>query len=231
MQRYMNIRRIDRIRRASKVLTYGGLAVMVVALVISFGQARDLGTALGLSLIGLLSSQLGTVMMRRWPDRGRSDQVLDAALKGLDGRHAVFHYLLGCRHALFTPRGSALLFPVGEPGMFEWRGAELWRTPLKQGVPSGRPAPMRSTTAHAAQEVTALQEDLSRRIPGRQAWDITPILVFVHPEARVESEGPMAAVHLKKLKEFIRHLPRHAPLSDAELGSLAARFERFRVSA
>src|SRR3989304_6579694 len=130
----MDVRRIHRLRRIAKILTFGGLGVMVVALLVSLRNTGNTGVALGLSVIGLAGSQRGAGLMRRWPEQTRSDQVFDAALKGLDDRHALYHYLLGCRHALFTPRGGLALFPVAEPGRYAARDGVLWATRIKRGV-------------------------------------------------------------------------------------------------
>ncbi len=231
MQRYINVRRIDRLRQVSKILTFGGIGLMVVALLISLRAAANTGMALGLSVVGLASSQLGTVMIRRWPDRGRSDQLLDAALKGLDHRHFLYHYLLGCQHALFTPRGTMALFAVSEPGLFEVRDGVLWKTKVKRGVPTGNPAAMPSLATQATQEAAELQRTLDRRLEAQATRDILPVIVFVHPEARLHADGASPpSVHLKKLKEFVRNVPRHSPLTNDEAGALSTAFEGFLIS-
>jgi hypothetical protein len=195
----MNLRRIDRLRRIAKILTFGagidggGPAGL-------FAGYREYGVALGLSVIGLAGSQMGTMMMRRWPENGRSDQIFDAALKGLDGRHALYHYLLGCRHALFTPRGVLALFPVAEPGRYEARDGVLWRTRIKRGVAAGKASDVGRLASQADTEGADLEQRLSRRLPDRAEWDVLPVLVFVHPEARLEADGfSPPVVHLKKL--------------------------------
>ncbi len=228
MQRYINQPRIERVRRLAKILTFGGLGLMVVALLFSLGETQNLGMALGLSMAGLLSSQLGTVMMRRWPDRGRSDQILDSALKGLGRENHLIHYLARARHGLVTPRGVLALIPVGDGGRFSLRDGIIWRTPVKRDGSEGRPVQMRGLVEEAEREAQALTEVLRRRVPGLGA-EAAPLLVFVHPEARLDLEGSAPpAVHLKKLKEAIRRAPRRIPLSEEELGQLAEAFSIHR---
>jgi hypothetical protein len=226
----MNVQRIDRLRLVSKILSFGGLGVMVVALVLSLGAAKNLGMTMGLALVGLLASQIGTMLMRRWPERGRSDQVIDAALKGLDGRHSLYHYLLGCRHALFTPRATVALIPIGEAGEFEWRDGTLWRTPVKKGVPSGKAAAARGLLDQAERETADLERNLRRRLPDRASWEVTPLLVFCHEHARLEKDDAHPAVHVKKLKEYVRNLPRQSPVTEAESAALAAPWQDLLVS-
>ncbi|HKY84571.1 MAG TPA: hypothetical protein VJ160_07065 [Anaerolineales bacterium] len=228
MQHYINVRRIARLRQLSKIFTFGGIGLMVVALLISLRATGSTGIALGLSVIGLASSQLGTVMIRRWPERGRSDQLLDGALKGLDQRHSLYHYLLGCQHALFTPRGAMALSAVAEPGLFELREGVLWRTKIKRGVPTGNASAMGNLFAQAKEEASALQRTLGRRLEARETWEVLPVLVFVHPEARLHADGATPpTVHLKKLKDFVRNAPRRAPLTEEEARTLSAAYETF----
>jgi hypothetical protein len=229
MQRYIYQARIDRIRRLSKILTFGGLGLVVVALLLSLSDPQLLGMALGLSLAGLLSSQLGTVMMRRWPDRGRSDQLLDAALKGLDGRHILIHYLTRARHGLLTPRGVVALVPVGDSGRITLRDGVVWRTPIKRDGSPGRPSPLRGLTEQAAREAEVLRQAILRRSPEAEV-EVTPLLVFVHPEARLEFEDQaVPAVHLKKLKDYLRHLPRRTPLNERTTSDLTDGMAEHRV--
>jgi hypothetical protein len=225
----MNVRRIERTRRVSKILSFGGLGLMVVALVLSLSEPDQLGLTMGLALVGLVGSQIGTMMMRRWPDRGRSDQAIDAALKGLDDRHSLYHYELGCRHALVTPRATVALIPIGEAGVFEWRRDELWRTRLKKGVPAGDPAPARGLLDQAEREAADLERKLRARLPDRPSWEIIRLLVFCSDDARLERDDTHPAIHLKKLKEYVRNLPRRSPLTDAEKSTLAKPLERLLV--
>jgi hypothetical protein len=226
----MNVRRIDRLRRVSKVLSFGGLGLMVLALILSLGATDNLGITMGLALLGLLGSQIGTMLMRRWPERGRSDQVIDAALKGLDNRHSLYHYLLGARHALVTPRATVALIPIGEAGLFEWREGKLWRTPVKKGAPSGKPGPARALLDQAEREAADLERKLRRRLPDRDGWQIIPLLVFCHDDARLERDEAYPAIHLKKLKDYVRNLPRQSPMTETEGQSLAAPFQELLVA-
>ncbi|MCJ7708752.1 MAG: hypothetical protein MUO38_14190, partial [Anaerolineales bacterium] len=51
---------------------------------------------------------------------------------------------------------------------------------------------------------------------------IEPILVLIHPNAQVETEKPpFTAIHIKKLKGFLRSLPKGPTLAAEEVASLA----------
>jgi hypothetical protein len=229
MQRYLDLPRLRRLRRAARILSFGGLGVLVIALLLSLGTTANMGLTLGLALLGLVTSQMGSILMRRWPDRGRPDQIFAAALKGLDHRNALFHYLLGSRHTLLTPGGPVSLVPVYEPGQFALRDGSVWRTKTKRGAPSGKPRPAPYILAEAEEQSAALARDLGRRL-SIDPPEVASILVFVHPEARVEgSSDRLHGVHVKKLKEYVRSLPRRSPFSPEAIASLTSAFARVRV--
>src|SRR4030067_3439954 len=100
MQKYANDRAIGRKAKLSKILTYGGFAVVVLILILSFQQEMRTNTLLIVTLIGMLLSQYGIFLGNRWGKRPRIDEVFDQALKGLDSQYAIFHYELGPTHRL-----------------------------------------------------------------------------------------------------------------------------------
>src|SRR4030067_615963 len=71
-----------------KVLTFGGLGLLVIALVASLIRPDSIAVILPVSLVGMAMSQAGSIYMTRWNRRGRADLLLDEGLKGLGGRVA-----------------------------------------------------------------------------------------------------------------------------------------------
>jgi hypothetical protein len=229
VQRYIDIRRIHRQRQLAKVLSFGGLGVLVLSLILSLRQSGAVSMTLGLALLGLLTSQMGSIMMRRWPDHGRPDQVLDAALKGLDGRNALYHYLLGGSHALLTPAGCIALVPVLESGLFEVRDGTVWRTKTKRGVPKGKPSQDRYLPDEAERQRRSMARALAKQRP-EQELDVLPVLVFLNSEARLETgKDPLPAAHAKKLKDYLRGLPKRPGLSAGEASAIGEAFAKYRV--
>lgn len=97
MRQYINSAKVNRNARLSRILSFGGLGIMGLGLLLSFRlRPQDrFELVLGLFLIGILASQIGQPMRNRWDRRPRLDEILDGALKGLDRRFAIFHYALG----------------------------------------------------------------------------------------------------------------------------------------
>jgi hypothetical protein len=223
MQRYIDTRRVKRRRTFGLVLTISGLVLMLGAVAASFLYPAYITIIFGASLIGLLVSQTGRQVFDRWGRSPRIDEVLDAGLKGLDGRYATFHYALGASHALFCPSGIFALCTSDIDGKIEYTPGKWLRTPAKPSRfrPSG-PRPLAEPARQTASEVAALQRTLAKHFKREEAIPVQPILVFLHPNADVEAaSAPFAAVHVKKLKAHLRSLPKGDTLSAEEVRTLA----------
>ncbi len=223
MQRYTDTQRIKRSRKLGLVLTISGLVLMLGAVAASFLYQTYITIIFGASLIGLFVSQAGRQMFDRWGRSPRIDEILDAALKGLDARYAIFHYALGASHALFCPSGVFALCTSDIDGKIEFSKGKWLRTPAKPSrfrPPS--PRPLAEPSRQATSEVTALQRDLAKHLKREEVIPVEPIMVFLHPNADVEAESaPFAAVHVKKLKAHMRSLAKGNALSAEDVRSLA----------
>jgi len=120
MIRYANERAIRRNARLGRVLTFGGLGVLVLGLILSVAYPAQVNAVLGIALVGVLASQFGMVYYNRWSRQPRMDQVLDDSVKGLDGRYALFHYTLSSPHVLATPAGVFAIVPRLDEGEVTW---------------------------------------------------------------------------------------------------------------
>jgi hypothetical protein len=100
---------------------------------------------------------------------------------------------------------------------------------LKKGVPSGEASQAHTLLDQADREAADLERKLRARLPGRAAFDVVRLLVFCSESARLERDDAHAAIHIKKLKDYLRNLPRRAPLTETEADALASPFEGLRV--
>jgi hypothetical protein len=222
MIRYANERTIRRNARLGKVLTFGGMGVLVLGLVLSVAYPAQVNAVLGVALVGVLASQFGMVFYNRWSRQPRMDQVLDDAVKGLDGRYALFHYTLSSPHVLATPAGIFAVVPRLDEGEVEWSDGTWSQTRPGRGTP--RPRTLRGIEAAARTEAEAAAAALRKRLPGETLPEVKPLLVFLNPKANLRAKGaPLLAVHGKKLKEALRQLPKAQSLTDLQLKLLAER--------
>ena len=225
MIHYTHARLIRRNTLAGRVISFGGLGILVLALIASLIRPTSIGVILPFSLVGMAMSQAGSIYMARWNKRGRADLVLDEALKGLDGRYTLCHFLLGTQHVLFGPPGIVALVPRNDVGLVEYEDGRWWITGYRKGQLHGRRREIVGLADEAQAAVQRLGRKLAKLSPDHAEWTLTPIVVFISDGTRVEAEGSSpAAVHAKKLKELVRRLPRGPSPSGAEMGLLTSRF-------
>lgn len=214
------IKRNTRIARASNIT---GLALLVGGMFIVFARPQWLNFFYLAVVLGFIFTNLSIYFSNRWLRLPRPDQALDAALKGLDDRFAIYHYRLGASHALVTPAGVFALTPkfqVGEITYESTRGR--WRqkggnTYLKLFGQEGIGNP----SAEAAVEADSLARKLKQMLPDYDLPPILPVIVFTSDRAMLNAEGsPLPALHAKKLKEYIRNRPKGATLSNETLRAI-----------
>jgi hypothetical protein len=171
----------------------------------------------------MIASQLGIPMRNRWDRHPRIDELLDRALKGLDSRFAIFHYSLGASHVVICPAGIFALLPRFEEGEVEYRDGRWERTVPKRGrLRRGGIRRIDGLDRQAAAEVERLQRRLVRKLGLAQIPPVDSLVVFLHTAAEIRSDGaPTRAVHLKKLKDSLRRLPKGQTLSESQLALLA----------
>jgi hypothetical protein len=223
MQRYADERMIKRNGTLGKVLTFGGLGVMVLGLVISVSQPQQANLVLAMALVGVLASQLGLAFYTRWGRRPRMDEILDEALKGLDGRYALFHYSLGTSHLLVTPAGLFAVTPRLEEGEITYQDGAWTQHRERAGV-RRRPGTraLKGVEQSARVEADAAAQALRRRLGEADAIPVQPLLVFMHPRATLRAKDtPIPAYHAKKIKEGLRAMPKAATLGEAQMKGLA----------
>lgn len=206
---------------ASKALIFIGLGSLIGALFLSFTRQEMMNLLLILAFGGTLLSQLGINFYNTWGRHPRIDEILDSSLKGFDDRYACFHYLLGTNHALFTPNGVYALVPRFEEGKIYYADGKWWEDkPRKNILRRGGRNPIARVEANARSEAKALMRTISRALPDRDDIEVRPILVFLHKDSVVKSNGPLDAVHFKKLKSFMRKRSKDRFLSNEEITRL-----------
>lgn len=224
MKRLADDRRIARNARLGKILTYGGLAIVVIGMVVVSRYPNSSTLALVPALAGLMAVQFGTAFMARWSRRPRLDEFADEALKGLDGRYALIHYELATPHALFTPSGAYALILRTEDGEIRYRDGRWERTTQGRGLRRGGTRNLRGVDSMARSDAEAMASALRKRLPESAEIPVEPLLMFIHPRAVLHAEAsPIAAFHAKKAKEAVRRLPKHPALTEGQLAQLAER--------
>lgn len=220
MQSYINASKVRRNGVIARILTYGGLGIMGLGLLVSFQEPVRIDLVFLMFFVGMIASQIGIPMRNRWDRRPRMDEVLDSALKGLDKRYAVFHYSLGAKHVLFSPAGVFALIPRLESGKIRYTNGTWTRTtPRKRRIfRRGGTRKIRGIERQSRTEITRASKNVEVN-----PLSIRALIVFVHPGAALQAEGaPSPAAHVKKLKPGLRKMTKAETLSALQVNSLAA---------
>jgi hypothetical protein len=222
MQAYIDLKAVNRNATIGKVLTYGGLVITAIGVVMAFSTPDQYDRILPLFLAGLVTSQIGSPILNRWSRRPRMDEVLDSHLKGLDSRYSVWHYVLGANHALLTPSGVFAVIPRLEDGRIEHEHDAWYVTPSKRRfLRSTRRRKLPPMDRNAQSEVRKLEKKLMKSLGDDLDIEIRPLVVFVHPQAKLQKGNlPFNATHIKKLKEKLRRLPKAQAVNPGQLEKL-----------
>lgn len=203
-----NEKLIKRNKLIGQITTIASLLILGAGLYVSFTDSAGklVSITFGALIFGFLLSQVGIYFGNRWGRSPRPDERLTAALKGLDDRYVLYHYVTPVSHLLLGPSGVTPLLPYTQGGriLFDakrgrWiqKGGNFYLKLFGQeGL--GRPD----------MEVRYNIEDLQKSLV-KQSIDpipeIQPILVFLNPKAELEVQDATApTLDAEKLKDWIR---------------------------
>jgi hypothetical protein len=217
MEIVINESLVKRYARIGQISSIAGLAVLAGGMFVNFRYPELIGLTLGALLLGFILSQLGIFYANRWGRRPRPDELITAALKGLDGHYTLYHYTTPTAHLLVGPAGVWVLVPrtqggliVYEKGRFRQKGGGFVRMYMnlfaQEGI--GRPE------LDVQTEVEAVRKYLAERLAEENMPAIQPVLVFTNDRADLQlDEAPILSLAHKKLKEHIRKTAKSKPLS------------------
>ncbi len=207
MQVYRNDQYIQRRAKIGRYASFAGMGVLLVGLLFTWFDRSAEGITLSfLALIGgFVLSQVGIYYSNRFARPERPDQFLVKALKGFDDRYVLLQFETPADHVLITPnnclvftikmQGKAIRYDNGKwKSQGRFRSIFLWMANDSLGNPG----------KEAQVEADALSRYLAKQLPDVEA-PIKPVIVFANPTAEVDAaESPIPAVHVKKLKDWLR---------------------------
>jgi hypothetical protein len=207
VQALRDTERIQTERRQARLFTFGGVVLLVGALIASNVVAGLAAEAMATWIIASYAALIGGFILfnsglkglAKWSRRPRRDEIIDNHLRRLNDRFGIFHYTtLGGRvydHLVVHPGGLAALIARDSFGPISYVNGR-WRRQANllarlfnfSGPPLGNPH------QEAEQTVTAVQEALHA---AGITVDVRPIIVFVHPRAELtvdESAIPICRI-------------------------------------
>lgn len=208
MNIYRNEKLIKRNARIAQIGLITTLAILVGGMILSFQKPDQILFAYGLLLVGFVLFQITIYFQNRWGRKPRPDTLLDSALKGLDKKFCLYHYLTPVSHLLIGPTGIWILLPYYQRGVisfsngrYQQKGRSLyWKIFGQEGL--GRPE----------LEISNAKENIDKfvqeRFPDQSIPPSEAIMVFTDSRTIInitdEAELPAPAIALKDLKETIR---------------------------
>lgn len=211
-----NERLIRRNARIGQITSIVGLLILAGGMVISFTRAELFSISLITLVVGFGLSQIGIYFGNRWGRRPRPDEILDTALKGLDGRYSLYHYSSPTHHLLVGPAGIWILLPHQQSGEITYdESKERWRQKggnlyLKIFAQEslGRP------DLEIGSEIQAVSNFLEDHFDEEEVPEVQAVLILTNEKAEVNADNaPAPTLPVKKLKEFIRKTAKSKPIS------------------
>lgn len=219
MKIYSNDKLIKRNRKIGNITSLGSIIILGVGMFFSFKDKDGsyLAYTFGALILGFLLFQIGNFYMTKWGKSPRPDERLTAALKGLDDRYSLYHYVTPISHLLIGPAGVLCLVPYQQAGNITYNASKgKWKQSggnmlLKVFGSEG--------LGHPEREVRFTVEDAGKYFKNR-AIDLgtyapEPLLVFTNDNVVLDAEGSdVPAVTGAKLKEYIRKKAKTTALPD-----------------
>lgn len=211
-----NERLIQRNARIGQITSITGLLVLAGGMYISFTRQELFLVSVLALLVGFGLSQIGIYFGNRWGRRPRPDEMLDAALKGLDDRYSLFHYTTPTSHLLVGPAGVWVLMPRHQGGKITYdEGKGRWRQKggnwyLKIFAQEslGRP------DLEMGAEIHSITSYLGDRLTEKDVPDIQAALILTNENTEVVADNaPAPTMPVRKLKDFIRKTAKSKPIS------------------
>jgi hypothetical protein len=221
----VNHKIIKRRNKIGQVATLGSLVVLAVGLYLSF-QDGMMGFALLALALGFFGSQIGVFLGNRWGRSPRPDEVITAALKGLDNRYTLYHYLTPVPHLLIGPAGVWNIITYHQAGTITYDdNKQRWKqkggnTYLKIFAQEGLGRP--------DLDVEAFTNDMNKFLAKvdpklQEIIQAKPVLLFVNEKAIVDANNaPVPTLSPDKFKDFIRKTAKKDPADTEHMETLAA---------
>ncbi|MGW8143222.1 MAG: hypothetical protein ACWGN2_02440 [Anaerolineales bacterium] len=211
-----NDRLIKRNARIGQIASFGGLIILGGGLFISFSRPEMFSISLIALLLGFGLSQIGIYFANRWGRRPRPDEILNAALKGLDRNYSLYHYSTPTSHLLVGPAGVWVLMPRHQAGTItydeeknRWRqkGGNFYLKIFAQES-LGRP------DLEIGSEIEAVSKVLEDQLGEDKLPQIQAALIMTNEKCEVEADNaPSPTMKDGKLKDFIRKTAKGKPIS------------------
>jgi hypothetical protein len=204
MKSIIDHKKISRRAWFANVASLGGMFILLWSIVMPLFRPQAGILAPLTMVLGVGVAMVGIYFANRWIRKPRPEDSLDTALKGLGDSYRLYHYPpLPCDHVLLTPQGVVVMEVNNLGGSFTY-SAGRW----KERMTIGRALRyiveehLGNPTQAAIDGADFIRRRLGERIQGGDKIPVQPVVVFVHPAARLElNETPVPVCKADKLKK------------------------------
>lgn len=206
MRLYSDLRSIQRRSRLGLWASLAGLALTLIALIMTWVVPQYMQITLIIIWVGFLLSVIGTRYGEVYAGKTAPYARLTEAFKGLDDRYALFLHDLPVPYVLLEPRGMLVITakPMAGKVIYKngrWqhqdRGKFFKRLSGQEGL--GRP------DVENAMDVERLKIWLKKQLPEGIDVPVRGVIVFTHPNIELDvDESPVPALRASKVKEWLR---------------------------
>ncbi len=201
-----NTKLINRNKKIGQILTFSAIAVLLLGLILSLnGKVENITYSYIALIVGFMISQFGIYFSNKFGRSPRPDELVSAALKGLDDRYSLYHYATAAPHLLVGPSGVWILLPYNqkgtitfEKGKYKQKGGSLY---LKLFAQEGLGRPEKEAE-YALEDINKF---FSKQMDADSVPTVNPLLLFTNPKADVKApDAPYATMDADKAKDFLR---------------------------
>lgn len=201
-----NTKLIQRNKKIGRILTFSAIAILGVGLFLSLqGNVQNIMYSYIALIVGFLVSQFGIYFSNKFGRSPRPDELISAALKGLDDRYFLYHYATAAPHLLVGPSGVWTILPFNQPGTITYEKGKYkqkggnWYMKLFGQEGLGRPE---KEAEYATEDI---KKFFARQMDADSVPAVNPLLLFTNPKASVKTpEAIYATVESDKVKDFLR---------------------------
>lgn len=218
------------IRRRSRMgmsASLGGIAILVVGMIVSLNRNQQLvWISLVALMLGFLLAQFGSYNLRRYGRQPRPDQVLETALKGFDDRYHLYAWSLPAPYVLLTPNGVYNFVTRDQMGQVAVTGS-TWRSKwsLSRVLSFFAQEGLGNPTQEAQAQAARLAEWIKQKLPAVEAT-VQPAIVFIDERVQLQVTEPTVPVlEAKGVKKWLRGAGRGDTIKNADLKALETLFD------
>lgn len=217
-----NEKSIKRFRSIGNFALIGSLVIIGVGFYLLL-KSNSMSWGVITMAASFLLSQIGIFFGNRFGVQPPLYEQISQSLKGLENKYTLYHYNTSVPHLLVGPSGLWIIVPFIQKGNMRfdtkknrWKQEKVsWFAKIFMQEGLGRPD----------QEVDAYVKDISKdlkKVFGEQEIpEVKPVIIFTNPKSEINTDdAPVPAMHIKKLKDFLRQQSKTIALSEEQLTKL-----------